>query len=109
MTGTVFITDELEAAPGCIDKLLETYLRDYAPAAKERGMVLHHVWRNPPMAMNDGTGTLTFIWTVDGQAGFWRARHGGNRSPEVAAFWDKIRPMIKTRRRTTHEELPANV
>jgi hypothetical protein len=85
------------------------YLRDYVPAAKQRGMLLQHVWRNPPMAMHDGTGTLTFIWTVEGQAGWWKARHGGNRNPDVAKFWDAVKPLVVERRRNTHEELPANV
>jgi hypothetical protein len=98
-TQTAYVLDEITAKPGKAKALLETYLSDYAPAARERGMVLDRVLVSPPLWMDEQPNTLHITWTIAGAPGFWSMSHQGRRNPAVRAFWDSVEPLIETRSR----------
>jgi hypothetical protein len=105
----VFIVDAIDAQAGQIGAVREAYLNEYAPGARERGMVLQHDWLSPPLALKSGRSRLTFVWAVAGVEGWWRQRFAAGFDPGVEAFWRRLEPMIVRRERTIHEAASTHV
>jgi hypothetical protein len=106
---SVFIVDAIDVDAGQIRAVREAYLNEYAPGARERGMVLQHDWLSPPLALQEGRSRLTFVWAVAGVEGWWRQRFAGNFDPGVEAFWRRLEPMIIGRERSFHEAASRHV
>ncbi|NEW42656.1 hypothetical protein GV794_27565 [Nocardia cyriacigeorgica] len=106
MSGTadepaIYIVDEMVAPPGQGRAFLDRYLRQYAPGARDRGLVLDRVLVSPPVWLNEQSNTITVSWTVHGAERWWRQRLGASRDPEVAAWWRTADDLLVSRRRTT--------
>ena len=108
MDEPLYVVDEFVSAAGCADLLRRSYLGGYAELARRRGMTLLLALRSPPVQLAGGSATLSFIWTIDGLPGWWRARLGAAGDPEVAAWWNGAAALIDRHRRSYHEDL-ANV
>ncbi len=107
--GALFVVDELRSVPGCADQLRAAYLEGYAPRARTRGMTMVHAWRTPPLDLLEGSTTLTFVWSVEGRPGWWRARLGAAGDPVVMGWWDQVRPLVAEHRRIYHEGIATDV
>ena len=91
--------DEIVAKPGEGKALLDDYLERYAPAARERGMVLEQILVSPPMWLDDQSNALTFRWSIADTAGWWQMRFVGGNDPAVAAWWAEVDARAVSRRR----------
>ena len=78
---TIYILDEMTAKPGQAEALLAAYMEKYAPAARERGMILVHRWVTPPLWLKEQSNTLYVIWTVQGAKAWWQMSFLGRRDP----------------------------
>jgi hypothetical protein len=96
---TIYILDEMTAKPGQAEALLAAYMEKYAPAARERGMILVHRWVTPPLWLKEQSNTLYVIWTVQGAKAWWQMSFLGRRDHAVAGWWEEAAPMIESRRR----------
>ncbi|MBS0477040.1 MAG: hypothetical protein JSR28_18065 [Proteobacteria bacterium] len=99
MGPTVYIIDDLVAAPGKGHELLGLYREKYAPAARARGMVLDREIVAPPLWLDELSNRLLITWTVAGAAGWWGQGVQSRFDPGVAAFWDEAAPLIASRAR----------
>lgn len=105
-----FIVDSLTPLPGEALEVLDRYLAGYAPQAEARGMALRHRWMTPPVLLGSGSSnTLTFVWSVEGVPGWWRARLSAVADPGVTAFWTGVTPLLAHRTRRVHGEAGARV
>lgn len=101
----ILILDEIEAKPGMAAQVREAYRRDYAPAAMARGMVLEAAWQHPPaIDIAELPATLFWLWSVEGEAGWWRQRlsrkpDGSDEREDKLAFWQGLAPLISGRKR----------
>jgi hypothetical protein len=103
---TIYIVDQIVPKPGKGKEVLDTYMAKYAPAARaERGMTLVHQLVSPPMWLDEQSNTLTIIWTVQGAPAWWNMSFHGRRNPDVAGFWESIKPLIVSRHRSFSAEV----
>ncbi len=105
----VFIVDAIDAEAEQVSAVRHAYLNEYAPGARERGMVLQYDWLSPPLVLKEGRSRLTFVWAVAGLEGWWAQRFAGGFDPGVEAFWRRLAPMIIGRTRTFHEAASRHV
>nr|WP_280236821.1 hypothetical protein [Nocardia cyriacigeorgica] len=89
------------ALPGQGRSFLEMYLHQYAPGARDRGLVLDRVLVSPPVWLDEQSNTITVSWTVHGAEQWWRQRLGASRDPAVAQWWRTADELLVDRRRTT--------
>lgn len=47
--GAVYVVDRVVTKPGCARRFVDTYLAEYAPGARDRGMTLRDVLVSPPI------------------------------------------------------------
>lgn len=105
MTGRILILDEIDVKPGMTAAVRQAYRENYRPGAEARGMVLEAAWQHPPaIDVAELPATLFYLWTVEGQAGWWRQRlsrtpAGVDEREAKMAFWQSIAPMTNGRRR----------
>lgn len=99
MAETVYVIDDLVAAPGKGRELLEVYRSRYAPAAEARGMMLERIVVSPPMWLNELSNRLLITWAVDGAGGWWGQAMQSRYDPGVLQFWTDVAPLIATRNR----------
>lgn len=99
MDQTVYIVDDLVAAPGKGRELLELYRLKYAPAARARGMVLDREIVAPPMWLDELSNRLLITWTVQGAGGWWGQGVQSRYDPSVEAFWREAEALISERAR----------
>lgn len=99
MDQTVYIIDDIVAAPGKGRALLNLYRARYAPAAIARGMVLDREVVAPPMWLDELENRLLISWTVPGAGGWWGQAVQSRYDPSVEAFWAEAAPLIASRAR----------
>lgn len=97
MEPTIFIIDELIAAPGNGPALLAAYKERYVPGAQARGMVLQRIVVSPPLWLNEASNRLTAIWTVAGASGWWGQAVQARYDVAVGEFWPSIDGLIISR------------
>jgi len=83
----VYIVDEIELKPGCLQEYRERFQREYLPKARERGMNLLHTWLTPPVELEDGTNQLLFVWSVPDIEAWWQMRAMAMQDPDVSRWW----------------------
>lgn len=106
---TIYVIDRIETRPGFGQELCERYLSEYAPVAERRGFTLLHRWVAPPLWLGGGQGNvLTFVWTVQGVAGFWEYARQARTDPGSGDWWREVEPMIAQRTRSVAGE-PADM
>lgn len=102
----VFILDEIVVKPGNAGAYREAYERQYAPAAKRRGMTMRGSWRNPPVQdLGELSTTFYFLWSVADVAGWWKMRMSRNPDGSDERFdkhrwWQEADSMTLSRKRT---------
>ncbi len=107
------ILDEIEAKPGLAAQVRDAYRAEYAPAAKARGMKLEAQWQSPPaIDIDELPTTLFFLWSVKGEAGWWKQRlsrkkDGSDEREDKLAFWQGLAPLINGRRRRMLTDQPG--
>ena len=94
MAETIYIVDDMLAAPGQGQALLALYRDHYMPAAEARGMVLDRIVVSPPMWLDEGENRLLATWTVDGAGGWWQQAGASRFNPAVAQFWVDAKPLM---------------
>lgn len=102
---TVYIVDEMEVVPGRAREFLASYLEQYAPGARARGLTLDRILVSPPVWLTDQSNTVTVTWTVPGPDAWWQQRWAAGRDPDVAAWWASADESLVSRRRTTSSAL----
>jgi hypothetical protein len=84
--GEVFVIDRVLTRPGCARRFIDTYLAEYAPGARDRGMTLRDVLVSPPIWFDDDVNTVTITWTLPNVRAWWDMTwKGRRRSPPSAA------------------------
>ena len=48
--GAVYVIDRVVTRPGCARTFVDTYLAEYAPGARARGMMLRDILVSPPIS-----------------------------------------------------------
>ncbi|MDH6281007.1 hypothetical protein [Prescottella agglutinans] len=102
---TVYIVDEMEVVPGRAREFVASYLEQYAPGARARGLTLDRILVSPPVWLTDQSNTVTVTWTVTGADAWWQQRWAAGRDPAVAAWWAAADESLVSRRRTTSSAL----
>lgn len=101
MTGQIiYVVDRVVLQPGYAKDFVEAYGREYAPTARDRGMTLDRILVSPPIWFEDESNTVTVLWTLPGQAAWWKAAIEGRHDPGLAAWWTKMAYMIVERSRS---------
>lgn len=91
--GAVFVIDRVVTRPGCARRFVDTYLAEYAPGARERGMTLHDVLVSPPIWFDASEGqvnTVTITWTLPDVRAWWEMTWQGRPDPAVGEWWSRI-------------------
>lgn len=96
----VFVIDRVVTRPGCARRFVETYLADYAPRARERGMTLRDVLVSPPIWFDDQPNIITITWTLPGVPQWWEMTWKGRIDPSLADWWAKIDALVEARSRS---------
>ena len=102
---TVYIVDEMEVVPGRAREFVASYLEQYAPGARARGLTLDRILVSPPVWLTDQSNTVTVTWTITGADAWWQQRWAAGRDPAVATWWATADESLVSRRRTTSSAL----
>lgn len=99
MGHTVYVIDDLLAAPGKGRELLAAYRERYVPGGVARGMTLERVIVSPPVWLEEASNRLTILWTVEGAGGWWGQAVQSRYDPAVREFWTSNQDLIVSRTR----------
>uniref|UniRef100_UPI00313E4A98 hypothetical protein n=1 Tax=Nocardia neocaledoniensis TaxID=236511 RepID=UPI00313E4A98 len=97
----VYVIDTVVTKPGRGQDFVDAYLREYAPGARERGMVLERVVVSPPMWLVGESNTVTATWVLDGAAGWWAMTWRGRGDEAVRRWWAHAAEYVVERTRST--------
>jgi hypothetical protein len=103
----IFILDRIVSQPGQGQKLHDLYMAEYAPGARDRGMVLDRILVSPPLWLDDGVNRLLFLWRLPDTTAFWRKNELGRRDQAVRDVWARVDAIAAERQRDTLAD-PAN-
>jgi uncharacterized membrane protein YoaT (DUF817 family) len=98
--GEVFVIDRVVTRPGCARRFVDTYLADYAPGARDRGMTLREVLVSPPIWFDDQVNTVTITWTLPGVQAWWEMTWIGRADPALGQWWSQIGELVQERSRS---------
>lgn len=98
--GEVFVIDRVVTRPGCARPFIDSYLSDYAPGARQRGMNLVNILVSPPIWYDTETNTVIITWTLDSAGAWWEMTWKGRPDPTVSAWWDGVAELIVERERS---------
>ncbi len=97
--GEVFVIDRVITRPGCARRFVDTYLAEYAPGARERGMTLRDVLVSPPIWFDDQPNIVTVTWTLPSPRAWWEMTWKGRPDPSLGQWWEGIAELIVERSR----------
>ena len=97
---TVYVVDRVVTRPGCARKFVDTYLAEYAPGARSRGMTLRDVLVSPPIWFDDQSNTLTITWSLPSAQAWWEMTWKGRPDPELGPWWDGVSRLVVERTRS---------
>ncbi|MEU4412419.1 hypothetical protein [Nocardia salmonicida] len=97
----VYVIDTVVTKPGRAREFVDAYLRDYAPGARGRGMVLERIVVSPPVWFPDESNTVIASWVLDGAQGWWTMTWQGRPDESVRQWWAAAAEMIVERTRAT--------
>lgn len=100
--GRITIIDEAWPLTGMVEAYRDAYLADYAPRARERGMVLEAVLLSPPLILAEGGNRITFVWSVPDAASFWTMRFADYDMQQI--WWEDGAGMAHRQERTLHAD-----
>jgi hypothetical protein len=98
--GEVFVIDRVVTRPGRARRFIESYLAEYAPGARERGMALRDVLVSPPIWFDDASNTVTITWTLPDARAWWEMTWQARPDPALAQWWSRISELVEERSRT---------
>ncbi|OBG96793.1 hypothetical protein A5697_20385 [Mycobacterium sp. E3251] len=98
--GRIFVIDRVVTRPGCARKFVETYLAEYAPGARSRGMTLRDVLVSPPIWFTDQSNTVTITWALPSAQAWWEMTWKGRPDSTLARWWDQIEELVAERSRS---------
>ncbi|OBI42863.1 hypothetical protein [Mycobacterium colombiense] len=98
--GEIFVVDRVTTRPGCAREFVDTYLNEYAPAARDRGMTLRNILVSPPIWFDDQSNTVTVTWSLPSLQAWWEMTWQGRPDPTLGPWWEGISDLIETRGRS---------
>src|SRR5689334_7331064 len=98
--GEVFVIDRVVTRPGCARAFVDTYLAEYAPGARARGMTLRDVLVSPPIWLDDQSNTVTIIWSLPSVQAWWEMTRMGRPDPTLGPWWEGISELVDERTRS---------
>jgi len=98
--GQVFVVDTVVTRPGLARTFIDTYLAEYAPGARTRGMTLRDVLVSPPIWFEDQPNTVTITWTLPSAQAWWEMTWQGRPDPALADWWMRISDLVSERSRS---------
>ena len=98
--GRVFVIDRVVTKPGCARTFIDTYLAEYAPGARTRGMTLCDVLVSPPVWLEDESNTVTITWTLPNAQAWWEMTWKGRPDPTLGEWWSRIGELVVERSRS---------
>jgi hypothetical protein len=98
--GAVFVIDRVITRPGCAKTFVDTYLAEYAPGARARGMNLRDVLVSPPIWFDDQSNTVTVTWSLPSAQAWWEMTWQGRPDASVGEWWTEISGLIVERTRS---------
>jgi hypothetical protein len=97
--GQVFVIDRVVTKPGCARTFVDTYLAEYAPGARSRGMTLRDVLVSPPIWSEDLVNTVIISWTLPSAQAWWEMTWKGRPDPALGEWWSRISELVTERSR----------
>lgn len=98
--GRVFVIDRVVTKPGCAKRFVDTYLAEYAPGARSRGMTLRGVLVSPPIWSEDLSNTVTIAWMLPNVQAWWEMTWKGRPDPSLGEWWSRIGELVAERSRS---------
>jgi hypothetical protein len=98
--GVVFVIDRVITRPGCARRFVDTYLAEYAPGARDRGMTLRDILVSPPIWFDNQVNTVTVTWTLPSPQAWWEMTWKGRPDPTLGEWWSKIGELVQERSRS---------
>ncbi len=98
--GQIFVIDRVITKPGCARRFVDTYLAEYAPGARDRGMTLRDVLVSPPVWFDDQTNTVTITWTLPSAPAWWEMTWRGRPDPALGEWWSRTAELVQDRSRS---------
>lgn len=96
----VYVVDRVVTAPGCARRFVDTYLAEYAPGARARGMTLRDVLVSPPIWFDDKPNVVTITWVLPSPQAWWEMTWRGRPDASVGDWWTKIAELVLERSRS---------
>jgi hypothetical protein len=100
MSGQVYVVDRVVTRPGCARKFVDTYLAEYAPGARRRGMTLRDVLVSPPIWFDDQPNIVTITWSLPSPQAWWEMTWQGRPDPTLGPWWAGVGALIEQRTRS---------
>ncbi|KDE12239.1 hypothetical protein [Rhodococcus aetherivorans] len=97
---TIFVVDRVVTKPGCAREFVDSYVAEYVPGGRNRGMTLDRILVSPPIWFDDESNVVTITWTLEGVHAWWEMTRQGRRDPALGEWWSKIDDLIVERSRT---------
>jgi len=98
--GRVFVIDRVLTRPGCAKKFIQTYLAEYAPGARSRGMTLCDVLVSPPIWFEDQSNAVTITWMLPSAQAWWEMTWKSRPDPALGEWWSRIGELVAERSRS---------
>ncbi|BDB41837.1 MULTISPECIES: hypothetical protein [Mycobacterium] len=98
--GKVYVIDRVVTRPGCARRFVDTYLAEYAPGARQRGMTLREVLVSPPIWFDDDVNTVTITWTLPSVPAWWEMTWQGRPDPALGEWWSRNAELVMERTRS---------
>lgn len=98
--GEVFVIDRVVTRPGCARRFVDTYLAEYAPGARARGMTLRDILVSPPIWFDDDTNIITATWTLPSARAWWEMTWKGRPDPTLGEWWSRVDELVTERSRS---------
>jgi hypothetical protein len=99
-SGQVFVIDRVITQPGCARRFVDTYLAEYAPGARTRGMTLRDVLVSPPIWSEEQANTITITWTLPDPQAWWQMTWQCRSDRALAEWWSRIGELVQERSRS---------
>jgi hypothetical protein len=99
----VFVIDRVVTRPGCARQFVDSYLAEYAPGARERGMTLRDVLVSPPIWFDESderVNTITITWTLPSAQAWWQMTWKGRPDPALGRWWARVGDLVVERSRS---------
>ncbi|WP_255799529.1 hypothetical protein [Mycobacteroides abscessus] len=96
----VLVIDQVVTRPGRAREFVDTYLAEYAPGARARGMTLRAVLVSPPIWFDEQSNTVTATWSLPSPRAWWEMTWRGRPDTSLGPWWEGLNTLIVERRRS---------